>query len=144
MVSYEFYRYEYGTPSPADENAGIPAEAWSFYSSRAEDQLDRYKRIYAVSVPPDMEAKAGDANRFAFLERPYAEAMAICAMADALSSFDAIQNGAGGPVSSASIGSVSVSYGNLAASTLDVSPKGQAKELYRCASKYLEIYRGVG
>ena len=51
--------------------------------------------------------------------------------------------GQGGPVSSASIGSVSVSYGG-ASGGVDLSQKGQAKELYRCASLYLDIYRGCG
>jgi len=68
--------------------------------------------------------------------------MAVCAMADALAYFTAAQNGMGA-VAAASIGSVSVSYGN-AANAVDLSPKGQAKELYRCASLYLEFYRGVG
>ena len=30
------------------------------------------------------------------------------------------------------------------ADAVDVSSAGQAKELYRCASLYLDIYRGVG
>ena len=57
---------------------------------------------------------------------------------------DLLANGEGGPVQSASIGSVSVSYGGSAAQAVDLTPKGQARELYRCASLYLDIYRGVG
>lgn len=72
------------------------------------------------------------------------EDKAICAMADALYSFDLLANGEGGPVQSASIGSVSVSYGGAAAQSIDLSPRGQEKELYRCACRYLDIYRGVG
>ena len=68
--------------------------------------------------------------------------MAVCAMADALAYFTAAQNGMGA-VASASIGSVSVSYGNTA-NAVDISSKGQVKELHRCASQYLDIYRGVG
>ena len=68
---------------------------------------------------------------------------ALCAMADALAYFTAAQNGTGGVISSASLGSVSVSYGSAAAA-VDLSPKGQEKELYRCACRYLDIYRGVG
>lgn len=139
MVSWEDYMNYYGTPGIMEEPMPcISQYDWRFYAARATEQLARFKRMYTVAIPADLEDKP-DASGV-----PYAEAMAICAMAEALASFDAIQNGTGGPVSSASIGSVSVSYGNLAASTLDVSPKGQAKELYRCASKYLEIYRGVG
>ena len=119
MVNFEFYTNTY-------RGSSIPESDWPLFSARAEDQLARYKRIYIVTAP--------DEN---------AEAMAICAMAEALAYFTAAQNGAGGAVASASIGSVSVSYAG-AASAVDLSPKGQTKELYRCASQYLEIYRGVG
>ena len=117
MVEFSFYRDVY-------RGSSIPATDWKLYEARAADQLARYKRTYTVTAP--------DEN---------AEAMAVCAMADALAYFTAVQNGAGGAVASASIGSVSVSYAGAA---VDLSPKGQAKELYRCASQYLEIYRGVG
>ena len=43
-------------------------------------------------------------------------------------------------VTSASIGSVSVSYGNIA--SIDLSRSGQARELYDAARRYLDIYRG--
>ena len=118
MVGYSFYSGTY-------LGSSIPDTDWQLFEARAADQLARYKRIYTVTSP--------DEN---------AEAMAICAMADALAYFAAAQNGAGGAVASASIGSVSVSYAGGA--SVDLSPKGQARELYRCASQYLEIYRGVG
>lgn len=118
-TDYEFYRSRYNGGS-------VPEPEWPSYEFRAETQLNRYKRIYTVTVP--------DYN-------PDAESMAICAMADALYSFDLIANGEGG-VQSASIGSVSTSYGSQQA--VDISPASQAKELYRCASLYLDIYRGVG
>lgn len=70
--------------------------------------------------------------------------MAICAMAEALYGFELIANGEGGPVQSASIGSVSVSYGSGGAQAVDMSPAGQTRELYRTACLYLEIYRGCG
>lgn len=118
-VDYEFYRSRYhGGP--------IPESEWPNYEFRSETQLNRYKRIYTVTVP--------DYN-------PDAESMAICAMADALYSFDLIANGEGG-VQSASVGSVSTSYGSQQA--VDISPAGQSRELYKCASLYLNIYRGVG
>lgn len=122
MVAFEFYANEYlgGSISPQD---------WPTYEARAAEQLARYKRIYTVIVPE---------------EEPQAERLAICAMADALAYFTAAVNGAGGPVASASIGSVSTSYAGVSDGTVDLSPKGQARELYRCASLYLEIYRGVG
>lgn len=104
----------------------IPLEDWTYCELRAAEQLERYKRIYTVTAPsPDSEQRAA------------------CAMAEALYGFDLLANGEGGPVQSASIGSVSVSYGSAAAQAMDLSPQGQAKELYRCACRYLDIYRGV-
>jgi hypothetical protein len=118
MVSFDFYRDTY-------QGSSISDEEWPMFCQRAHDQLNRYKRAYTVTAP--------DEN---------SESMAVCAMAEALAYFTAAQNGMGA-VASASIGSVSVSYGNSATS-VDLSPKAQAKELYRCATQYLEIYRGVG
>lgn len=120
MADYDFYRNVY-------HGGSIPEEEWEQYRARAADQLERYKRIYAVTAPG-----------------PDSEAMALCAMAEALYSFDLLASGQGGPVQSVSIGSVSESYGSAAAQTIDLSPKGQARELYRCASLYLDIYRGAG
>lgn len=94
------------------------------YITQAIVKLEQYKRTYTVTAP--------DAN---------AEDMAICAMADALFYFANAQNGTAA-VASASIGSVSVSYN--APKAVDLSPKAQERELFRCASQYLEIYRGVG
>lgn len=118
MVCYGFYLAEY-------QGCSISAEEWLLFSARAKEQLNRYKRIYTVTAPDERD-----------------EAMAVCAMAEALAYFAASQNGAGGAVTSASIGSVSVSYGG-AQNTVDLSPKGQERELLRCARQYLDIYRGV-
>ena len=119
MVSYEFYMGRY-------HGGSISEQEWPIYEARAADQLARYKRFYSVSA---LEADAED--------------QAVCSMADAMYSFDLIANGEGGAVQSASIGSVSTSYAN-AGGSIDVSSESQAKELYRCASLYLDIYRGVG
>lgn len=94
------------------------------FEARAAAQLAQYKRTYTVTAPEETS-----------------EAMAVCAMADVVAVIAAAQSGTG-VVTSASIGSVSVSYAN-AANSVDLSPKGQEKELYRCACQYLEIYRGV-
>lgn len=118
MVDYSFYIEHY-------KGCSISEADWIMAEARAAEQLNHYKRIYAVTAPD------GDS-----------EAMAVCAMADAMAYFTAAQNGAGGAVSSASIGSVSASYGGSTA--MDISPKAQAKELFRCARLYLDIYRGVG
>lgn len=116
MVDYGFYLNSY-------RGSSIPAESWTEYEARAAAQLRRYKRIYTVKAP-----------------KRNAVQKAVCAMAEAMYSFDLIANGEGGAVSSASIGSVSVSYGG--GNSVDISPKAQARELYRCACLYLDIYRG--
>ena len=118
MVDYEFYTEYY-------KGTSIPLAEWPMYEARAAEQLAYYKRIYTVTAPADNS-----------------DNMAVCALADTLAYFTAVQNGIGGAVSSASIGSVSVSYGS-AANSVDLSAKGQAKELLRCARLYLDIYRGV-
>ena len=121
MVAYAFYLNDY-------HGGAIASENWPTYEARAAAQLARYKRIYTVTVPEDSSD---------------AESMAVCAMAEALQSFDLIANGEGGAVQSASIGSVSTSYGSSGSNAVDITPKGQARELYRLACLYLDIYRGV-
>ena len=117
MADYEFYASVYMGDS-------IPENEFPRLAKRAGEQLSRYKRIYTVTAP--------DAD---------AEDMAICAMADALAYYEAAQSGTEGPVSAASIGSVSVSYSG-SANAVDTSQAAQARELYRCAKLYLDIYRG--
>lgn len=117
MVTYDFYMNTYLGSSASESD-------WPVLAARAQDKLNQYKRNYTVTPPEETS-----------------EAMAVCAMVDALAYFVAAQNGTGAPVS-ASIGSVSVSYGN-AGNAVDVSPKAQERELYRCACQYLQINRGV-
>lgn len=119
MVDYDFYVNVY-------RGCSVSCEDWFMLERRASEQLARYKRIYNVTAPEK------DSER-----------LAVCAMMDAMAYFIAAQNGSGGAVSSASIGSVSVSYAG-AANAVDLSPKGQERELLRCARQYLKIYRGVG
>lgn len=140
MVDYEFYKTYYSMAYPGD--AAFTQEEWSHFGSRAEEQLRLYKRLYIVTVPADLVDMDKEEHKGTSL--PYAESMAVCAMAEALANFAMIQSGAAGPVSSVSVGSVSVSYGGSSGNTIDLSPKGQANELYRCARRYLDIYRGVG
>ena len=121
MVYYEFYTNTFCGSS-------VSSKDWPAYGAKAAAQLARYKRIYTVTVPKDSSD---------------AESMAICAMAEAMHSFDLIANGEGGAIQSASIGSVSTSYGSAGAQMVDLSPAGQQKELYRLACLYLDIYRGV-
>lgn len=117
MVTYGFYKDKY-------LGCSISEEDWPVLEARARDCLRRYQRQYTVQSPEENS-----------------EALAVCAMADTLDFFVKAQNGMEA-VSSASIGSVSVSYGSAA--SVDVSPKAQEKELYKSASLYLNIYRGVG
>lgn len=120
MVCYEYYRTAY-------RGGSIQPSEWPSYEARAEAQVARYERAYTVSYPG-----------------PQSRSMAVCALADAMQSIDLILNGEGGPVASVSVGSVSTSYGSAASLAIDVSPAGQARELYRTAKLYLDIYRGVG
>lgn len=96
----------------------IPEADFLRLAQRAGEHLARYKRIYTVT-PPETNG----------------EDMAVCAMADALYYFEVAVN----EPQSSSIGSVSSSRGTA----VDISPKAQSKELYRCAALYLDIYRGV-
>lgn len=138
-MNYGFYVSFYAAVYP--DGAALTEAEWDIYGRRAEDQLLLYKRLYTVSVPADLaDVTKGSTGS----DLPYAESMAVCAMAEALANFDIVRSGAGGPVTSASIGSVSVGYGSAVSNSIDLSPKGQAKELYRCACRYLDIYRGVG
>lgn len=119
MVGYDFYINDY-------RGSTISCEDWPSCEARARARLASYKRLYTVTAPEESS-----------------EAMAVCAMAEAINGFDLIANGEGGAVQSASVGSVSVSFGS-AAGAVDISPKAQEKELYRCAGLYLDIYRGCG
>ena len=113
---YDFYLNTYcGT--------AMEAEVFPEMLARAEDKLAHFERIYHVSGDETMRK------------------MALCAMAEAISYFDAAQNGQGG-LRYASVGTVSVS-GRGIYSQVDISPKAQEQELYRAASLYLTIYRGT-
>lgn len=115
MIEFHFYTDVY-------HGCSISEEEWPTFEARAAGQLAQYKRTYAVTAPGEDS-----------------EALAVCAMADVVAAIAAAQSGTGA-VTSASIGSVSVSYGNAAA--VDLSRKGQARELYDAARQYLDIYRG--
>ena len=115
-ADFRFYRQVYG-------GTALEEEIFSEAAARAIDVLRGYERAYRVTGSEEEKAKA------------------ICAMAEAIAYFDAAQNGEGG-LRYAKVGSVSVS-GKGIYSQVDISPKAQEKELYRTASRYLEIYRGV-
>lgn len=115
MADYGFYRTAY-------RGSSIPEGEFPRLSRRAGEQLERYRRVYRVTAP-----------------EKDSEDLALCAMADALYYFETAANG--GLTTGSSIGSVSSS---AQAPAVDVSPRAQARELYRCAALYLDIYRGCG
>lgn len=118
MVDFAFYEGVY-------LGSAISEREFKGMAERAKATLARFKRIYQVTAPNEDSEK-----------------MALCAMAETIDFFEKAQNGTA-TVQSISIGSVSTSYGNTAAG-LDLSPRALEKELYRRASDYLHIYRGVG
>lgn len=97
----------------------IPAQEFRAYANRGKAELNRYERTYTVSGTDEQKK------------------LAVCAMADVLYYFDSIASGSGA-YNSVSVGSVSCSMAQV-----DTSAKAQTKELYKAASLYLEIYRGV-
>lgn len=108
MVDYNFYCNDY-------LGSLIPPKAFPEAMQRAAEALQTFKRRYQV-------VSTGDDT----------EKLALCAMAEAV-----YRAGRRGNVSAATVGSVTVRYGE------DTAQKDLHRELYRCASIYLDIYRGV-
>ena len=94
----------------------IPEKSFASLALQARDVLQRYTRVYRVTVPGE------DSYR-----------MAVCAMAESLYAYAKRRAG----ITSASVGEVSVRYGG------DHSHKALQRELYQKASIYLDITRGV-
>ena len=117
MVDYEFYVNHY-------LGSAIPEKAFSGLAAQAKEYLDNLKAVCRV-------ASSGQE----------AECMALCAMAETLWRWESLSPTGSGAVTSASVGSVSVSY---ATDSGDGSPKAQAMALFRAAERYLQIYRGCG
>ena len=144
-ISYEAYVIGYGGGFPFPDgtiygsNDSEKRSLLDKYSRKANAKLEQYKRIYTVSVPANESADLGIEFGFGIALKP--EEAAVCAMMEAMMIHDAAKETAVNRVSAASVGSVSVSYGN--SNGVDVSEKAFEKELFRCASRYLDIYRGV-
>ena len=141
MVTYQFYKDSY-------HGSSISEEEWTELEARAADQLAHYRQIYTVTARETVSfddsgnvkihsdvihVTAEDGNVTVTIPVPFA--MAICAMAEVYAAIATAQNA----VSSAAVGSVSVSYGQA---NMDLSSRGQARELYSAAKRYLQIYRG--
>lgn len=96
----------------------IPEKAFCAMVQRAAEVLDRFCRIYQVSVPGEDSRK-----------------MAVCAMAETLY----VHSKHRGGITAASVGEASVRYEAGAQADRQMS-----RELYEKASIYLDISRGVG
>ena len=95
----------------------IPEKHFASLAQRAREVLQSYERAYRVNVPGE------DSYR-----------MAICAMAETLHDYSKRSSG----MTAASVGEVSVHY-----ESGDNAQKNLQRELYRKASIYLDITRGV-
>lgn len=106
MVPYEFYTDTY-------HGGSISAAEWPMVEREASAHMARMERIYTVAGTDD------------------ARKMAVCAMAEKL-----VDNAQKSGVSSASVGSVSVSYTQKTNTSTN-------RDMIREASLYLRISRGV-
>jgi len=95
----------------------IPEKAFPGTVQRAKEMLDRFCRIYRVTVPGE------DSLR-----------MAICAMAESLYAHSKRRGG----ITAASVGEASVHYEDSRLADRQLS-----RELYEKAGIYLDISRGV-
>ena len=95
----------------------IPEKSFASLARRAREVLQQFERVYRVHVPGE------DSYR-----------MAICAMAETLYAYSKRKAG----MTSATVGEVSVRYEGG-----DNSQRSLQRELYRKASIYLDITRGV-
>ena len=110
QVTYQFYVDTY-------HGGAISETEWPTAEREARATIERYQRIYTVSETGENALQ-----------------MAVCAVAEVLMTYAPTNSG----VASASIGSVSVSYGSSAE-----SKKAQGRDCYNAARNYLDIYRGV-
>lgn len=125
-ADYTFYKEAYG-------GSVIAEDEWEGYASKAAAYLSRLGSLSVVTPYGDDEDQAWS--------------MAACAVAEEYHNFDVAANGgagmAGGPVSSASVGSVSVSYDSTFGGSIDLSPAGRERALRDAASQYLHVYLGI-
>lgn len=113
MVDYTYYCQTWGGEMSREEfERAEPAAA---------AQLRRYKRIYSMGE-----------------NDPEQERQAICAMAEAILFFEQAENGE--ITESIQLGSLQVA--RASGTVPDLTARAKSRELYRCASLYLDIYRG--
>lgn len=122
-VTYAYYAGAYGGSAIAEED-------WEGYAAKAAAYLAKLGALHKVTPYGD---DADDAWRDA-----------LCAVAEQHQTIDVASGAAsGGAVSSASIGSVSVSYDATFGGAVDLSPAGQARMLLDAATRYLHVYAGA-
>lgn len=122
QVTYAYYTDTYC-------GSAIEQSDWNGYEARSRAQLSKFYAQFKLT------AYDGDADA--------AEKNAICAMADKIQGFDLMANGQGAGVSSASIGSVSVSYGSAYVDAQDLTDEGQEKSLLKCVQLYFNVFAGL-
>ena len=118
-VSYQFYVDSYS-------GGAISEEEWTAAEREARATVARYQRIYTVTEP-----------------EPDALKMGVCAVAEVLvdhAHADNVQSD--GAISSASIGSVSVSYATPSSTERMESRKRLKKECYDAFRQFCDVYRG--
>lgn len=114
MVTYDQYADEY-------HGTAIAEADWAYYAQLASGHLERLKALATVTPYGDEDE---------------CEAMAICAMAEALQTWDEATVGdGGGAISSEHIGSVSVSYGTAE----QAMPGGIESGLLRAVRAWLHV-----
>ena len=124
-VAYSYYTGTYG-------GSAIASEDWAGYAAKAHAYLAKLDTLSKVTPYGGDEAEAWS--------------MALCAVAEQYSNFDAAANAGGGAglVDSASIGSVSVSYDATFGGAVDLTPAGREASLIDAVRTYLHVYMGVG
>lgn len=125
-ADYTFYKEVYG-------GSVIAEDKWVGYAAKAAAYLTQLDALSKVTPYGDDEEQAWS--------------MAMCAVAEEYHNFDVAANMSSGescaPVSSASVGSVSVSYDSSFGGAIDLTPAGQKRALHRAAAQYLHVYAGL-
>lgn len=125
-ADHTFYKEVYG-------GSVIAEDEWVGYVAKSAAYLTRLDELNKVTPYGDDEEKSWS--------------MAMCAVAEEYHNFDVAANMSSSescaPVSSASIGSVSVSYDRSFGGAVDLTPTGQEHALHRAATQYLHVYAGL-
>jgi|GEM_PF-1403713 hypothetical protein len=119
-VTYGYYEDSFG-------GTAIEEDDWPGYEARARAHFCKFDAQYAMTPYGDGEE---------------AYKATICDMAEKLQGFDLMANGEAG-ANSASIGSVSVSFGKSYSESVDLSDAGQELALLKCAQLRYNVFAGL-